>query len=184
MVWTNFDSCFNVYPVHKYSHRRLEIDLCVQFLPGGKIMAKVSSPFVNMNVFPGRWAIRSTAGVSRRRKTPGALAHEWKDIPPFIPLFCVFSSENQERSVSLQRSSVRRYTACDLGVENIFFTFKSCKRTVVATFASPSASDWSYVPIQFATLIYHQSLPMHPCSTIPSSPPPPFMLPSFQTHLS
>lgn len=47
--------------------RRVEIDLLVQFLPGGEMEAKVDSPFIDMRVTPGRWSVGAAEGKNRRR---------------------------------------------------------------------------------------------------------------------
>ncbi|CAM9180034.1 unnamed protein product [Hapterophycus canaliculatus] len=47
------------------SGRRVEVDLLVQFLPGGEMEATVDSPFVDMTVTPGRWNVGSAEGRNR-----------------------------------------------------------------------------------------------------------------------
>lgn len=47
------------------------IDLSIQFLPGGEVVAKVASPFIVMTVKPGRWNFEP-AGGDRRRTTKAA----------------------------------------------------------------------------------------------------------------
>lgn len=53
-------------------YRRVEVDLLVQFLPGGEMEAKVDSPFVDMTVTPGRWSV-GTAEARNRRRRPTSL---------------------------------------------------------------------------------------------------------------
>ncbi|CAN0227833.1 unnamed protein product [Ectocarpus sp. 4 AP-2014] len=51
------------------SGRRVEVDLLVQFLPGGDMKADVDSPFVDMTVTPGKWSVGAAQGKPRRRPT-------------------------------------------------------------------------------------------------------------------
>lgn len=48
-------------------HRRLEVDLSVQFLPDGEMAVEVVSPFIDMTVGPGKWTVGPAEGSSRRR---------------------------------------------------------------------------------------------------------------------
>lgn len=43
------------------------MDLSVQFLPGGGMEARVDSPFIDMQVTPGRWSMGAAGGKNRRR---------------------------------------------------------------------------------------------------------------------
>lgn len=54
------------------SGRRVEVDITVQFLPGGEMVAVLDSPFIDMAVRPGRWNVGPSEGSNLRRRKPAA----------------------------------------------------------------------------------------------------------------
>lgn len=57
-------------------YRRVEIDVSIQFLPGGEMTAEMASPFIDMTIKPGEWSVRPSAGSFRRRmNSEGGQAH-------------------------------------------------------------------------------------------------------------
>ncbi|CAN0496975.1 unnamed protein product, partial [Laminaria digitata] len=54
------------------SGRRVEVDITVQFLAGGEMVAALDSPFIDMAVRPGRWKVGPSEGNNPRRRKQAA----------------------------------------------------------------------------------------------------------------